>query len=86
MAGGGGEGERERRERDNRLRALGNSVSSGQRRARGREREVDRVPVQYRGTSLVRNRTPPKGPHRALGIVLLQGPRGRRFLMSEVPL
>ena len=26
----------------------------------------------------------PPEPHRALGIVLLQGPTGRRFLMSEV--
>ena len=34
----------------------------------------------YRTTSRIRNLTPP------LGIVLLQGPRGRWFLMSEVPL
>ena len=29
---------------------------------------------------------PPQDLHRALGIVLLQGPRGALFLMSEVPL
>ena len=29
---------------------------------------------------------PPYDHHRALGMVLLQGPRGRRFLMTEVPL
>ena len=29
---------------------------------------------------------PPQDFHRALGIVLLQGPKGARFLMSEVPL
>ena len=39
----------------------------------------------YRGTLLIRNSTPPKDHHRALGIVLLQGPRGALFLMSEVP-
>ena len=33
-----------------------------------------------------KNRTPPKDGHRSLGMVLLQGPRGWRFLMSEVPL
>ena len=33
-----------------------------------------------------KKRPPPKDPRRALGIVLLQGPRGRRFLMGEVPL
>ena len=36
----------------------------------------------YRGTSLIRNHP----PHRALGMVPLQGPTGWRFLMSEVPL
>ena len=40
----------------------------------------------YRGTSLIRNSPPPEGHHRALGIVLLLGPAGRLFLMSEVPL
>ena len=40
----------------------------------------------YRGTSLTRNYPPPQGHHRALGIVLLLGPRRRVFLMSEVPL
>ena len=29
---------------------------------------------------------PPQEFHRALGIVLLQGPKGARFLMSKVPL
>ena len=29
---------------------------------------------------------PPLGVHRALSIVILQGPRGALFLMSEVPL
>ena len=40
----------------------------------------------YRGTSLIRNSTPPQDHHRALGIVLLWGPRGRHFLMSKIPL
>jgi len=40
----------------------------------------------YRGTSLIRNSPHPQGHHRALGIVLLYGPRGALFLMSEVPL
>jgi hypothetical protein len=40
----------------------------------------------YRGTSLIRNTPPTWGHRRALGIVLLQGPRGALFLMSEVPL
>ena len=35
----------------------------------------------YRGTSLIRKRPPLR---RALGIVLLLGPSGRRFLVSEV--
>ena len=30
-------------------------------------------------------RPPPQDYHRALGIVLLYGPKGTRFLMSEVP-
>ena len=41
--------------------------------------------VPYRGTSLIRNLHPPQDHHRGLGIFLLQGPTGRRFLMSEVP-
>jgi len=42
-----------------------------------------RVPDQwsYTGTTLIR-----KCHHRALRIILLQGPRGLRFLMSQVPL
>jgi len=40
----------------------------------------------YRGTSLIRKRPPPRTHHRALCIVLLQGPRRALFLMSEVPL
>ena len=32
-----------------------------------------------------RNCPPPKDLRRALGIGLLQGPRSRQFLMSEVP-
>ena len=39
-----------------------------------------------RGTSLIRNSPPPQDHHRILGIVLLQGPRGALFLMSEVHL
>ena len=31
---------------------------------------------KYRGTSLIRNSAPPWDHHRALGIVLLEGPRG----------
>ena len=36
----------------------------------------------YMGTSLIRNSHLPQDPHRALRIVLLQGPRGVLFLMS----
>ena len=39
----------------------------------------------YRGTSLIRNSPPRWGHHRALGTVLLQGPVGSLFLISEVP-
>ena len=39
----------------------------------------------YRGTSLIRNRPPPQDPPRTLGIGLRYGPRGVRFLVSEVP-
>jgi len=39
----------------------------------------------YRDTSLIRNCPPPQDHHRALGIILLKGPRGALFLMSEVP-
>jgi hypothetical protein len=42
--------------------------------------------VYYSDTSLMRNSTPFQDHHKALGIVLLQGPRRKRFLMSEVPL
>jgi hypothetical protein len=37
-------------------------------------------------TSLIRNSPTPWGFHRALGIVLLKGPRGALFLMGEAPL
>ena len=37
---------------------------------------------RYRGTSLIRNNHPPSGFHRALGMVLLRGPRGVLFLMG----
>ena len=40
----------------------------------------------YRVTSPVRNSQPPQDHHRAIGIVLRQGPRGALFLMIEVPL
>ena len=40
----------------------------------------------YRGTSLIRKRPPPEDFHRDPGIVLLQGPKGVRFLVSEVTL
>ena len=40
----------------------------------------------YLGTSLIRNTSPPRTPLRALGMVLLKSPRGRRFLLGEVPL
>ena len=42
--------------------------------------------VLHRVTSLIRNSTPPYGQHRALGTVLLKGPRGTLFFTSEVPL
>jgi hypothetical protein len=40
----------------------------------------------YRGTLLIGNLTPPWDHHRALGKVLLQGPKGALFLTREVPL
>jgi len=42
---------------------------------------LQRIPRNM-GTSLMRNRPPPLDYHRALGIA----PKGRRFLVSEVPL
>ena len=44
------------------------------------------VLTEYRDTSQIRNSAPPWDHHRALDIVLLQGPRGSLFLMSEGPL
>ena len=41
-------------------------------------------PEIYRGTSLIINCPPP--PYRSLGMVLLQGPTGRRCFISEVSL
>ena len=35
---------------------------------------------------VIEHSPPPQHLHRSLGIVLLQGPRGALFLMSEVPL
>ena len=43
-------------------------------------------PRSYRGNSVIRNSPPPYDHHRALGIALLYGPRGRCFRMSEAPL
>ena len=40
----------------------------------------------YRGTSLIKKRPPPEDPPRTLGTGLRKGPRGVRFLVSEVPL
>ena len=64
---------------------------------RGREREGEReggrerdrgklVPRTCWGTSLIRNSKPRQDHRRALGTVLLLGPRRVRFLMSEVSL
>jgi len=41
---------------------------------------------RQRSNSLIRNSAPPQDHQRALGIVLLYGPTGARFLMSEAPL
>ena len=41
---------------------------------------------KYRGTSLIRNKSPPWDHHRALDKGLLQDPREGLFSMSEVPL
>ena len=49
-------------------------------------RERGRGGLAHRGTSLIRNRPPHQEYHRALGIALLQDPKGRHFLVSEVPL
>ena len=45
-------------------------------------RGPNQVGVRYRGTSLIRNSPSPWGQHRALGAVLLQGPRGG-FAVSD---
>ena len=42
--------------------------------------------IGWGGTLLMRNCAPPLDHHRALGIGLLQGPRRKHFLMSEVPM
>ena len=42
--------------------------------------------ILHRGASLIRNKPLPLEHHGDLGIVLLWGPRGVLFLMSEVPL
>ena len=61
-------------------------------RGEGRNRstvcaQLDMTRSQYRGTSLLRNASPPPRVHRrVLGIVPLWGPREGRFLLSEVPL
>ena len=48
---------------------------------------MDGVHTEYRGTSLKRNSAPPpQDYHRALGIVLLYGPKGALFLMRKAPL
>ena len=44
------------------------------------------VASDYRDTSLIRKRPPSQDPPRTLGIGLRWGPRGVRFLMSEVTL
>ena len=40
----------------------------------------------YRGTSLIKDSPPSYGHRRALGMFVLQGPKGAPFLMIEVPL
>ena len=47
---------------------------------------LERAYRTYRGTSLIRNSPPPPDHHRALGIVLLYGPRWVRSFISDVPL
>ena len=42
--------------------------------------------ASYRGSLLMRNCHPPQDHHSAICILLLQGPGGSLFLMSEVPL
>ena len=41
---------------------------------------------EYRGTSPIKKRPPPYDPFMTLGMGLQLGPRGERFLTSEVPL
>ena len=38
----------------------------------------------YRGTPLIRKHPNPQEHHRAIGIGLMKGPTGRRFLRSEL--
>ena len=47
---------------------------------------VSCISGRYRGTSLIRKRSPPYEPPMTLGMVLLQSPGGRCFIMSEIPL
>jgi len=54
--------------------------------AQGRCLSIVARKALYRGISLIRDINPLQGHHRALGIVLLQSPKGALFLMSEVSL
>ena len=47
---------------------------------------IERAVKIYRGTSLIRKRPPPYGPPVTPGIVLLQGPKRRVFIMRDVTL
>jgi hypothetical protein len=49
-------------------------------------RDYSRSFVTMRGASLIGDSLPPEDHHSALSIVLRQGPRGVRFIISEVPL
>ena len=44
------------------------------------------LPADLKGYLAHKKPPPPQDHHRPLGIVLLQGPRGLHFFMSEVPL
>ena len=62
---------------------LGAILTPDMKRSTPHRKQDTRKPTPYGATSLIRKRPPPYD-HQV--IALLEGPRGARFLMSEVPL
>ena len=84
-----------KREKKEKERERGRETERDRERERERERAKERDGKRQRKVMLMpevqgylahQKPTPPRDHHRALGIGLLQGPRGGRFFLSEVPL